>query len=54
MLDRVLVLESPSIDRPTQALGIVDVHEPVHNVQEALDELREHAVLLGADAVLGV
>jgi uncharacterized protein YbjQ (UPF0145 family) len=50
----VLILEANHVDRPTEMLGVVDVHEPVHSVNEALDELREHAVRLGADAVLGV
>lgn len=51
---RVQVLESTSVGRPTEVLGVVDVHEPVRNTDEALHELREHAAALGADAVLGV
>ena len=51
---RILVLESKTIDRPTEVLGLVDVHEPVRTMAEALDEIREHAAKLGADAVLGV
>ena len=51
---RILVLESENAGQPTEVLGVVDVHEPVASHDEALDELREHAAELGADAVLGV
>lgn len=39
---------------PTEVLGIVDVHEPVHDTAEALDLLKRRAALLGAEAVTGV
>jgi uncharacterized protein YbjQ (UPF0145 family) len=51
---RVAVLDAQDVGRPTEVLGLVDVHEPVHNEQEALAELREHAAAMGADAVIGV
>lgn len=38
----------------TESLGPVDVHEPMHSEEEALDMLRRRANDLGADAVLGV
>jgi uncharacterized protein YbjQ (UPF0145 family) len=37
-----------------ESLGPVDVHEPMHSEEEALDMLRRRANDLGAEAVLGV
>jgi uncharacterized protein YbjQ (UPF0145 family) len=39
---------------PTEVLGLVDVHEPVRTTAEGLDLLKRRAVLLGAEAVIGV
>lgn len=38
----------------TEVLGLVDVHEPVKTVDQALHELRLDAARLNADAVIGV
>lgn len=40
--------------RLTEALGIVDVHEPSGSEEGALHELRRRAAAMGADAVVGV
>jgi uncharacterized protein YbjQ (UPF0145 family) len=51
----VKVLETTSLAcGATEAVGPVDVHEPMHSEEEALDMLRRRANDLGADAVLGV
>src|SRR5262249_47119920 len=52
--DRVLVLQSSHLSRPTEVLGIVDVHLDVGSQQAALAALRRRAAALGADAVVGV
>jgi uncharacterized protein YbjQ (UPF0145 family) len=51
---RVQVIESESTSRAMEALGIVDAHEKQGHHDEALQELRESAAALGADAVVGV
>jgi uncharacterized protein YbjQ (UPF0145 family) len=51
---RVQVLESEHGSREMEALGIVDAHEKPGHHDEALQELRESAAALGADAVVGV
>lgn len=40
--------------RLTEALAIVDVHEPSGSQERALQELRRRAAAMGADAVVGV
>jgi hypothetical protein len=50
----VLVLETTHLDHPAEVVGVVDVHEPVANVEQALEVLRRKAARLGADAVVGV
>ena len=51
---RVQVLESETTGREMEAMGIVDAHEKPGHHEEALQELREAAAALGADAVIGV
>jgi uncharacterized protein YbjQ (UPF0145 family) len=51
---RVEVLESESVARSTEVVGIVDEHEPMGDEKRALLELRKEAAALGADAVIGV
>jgi uncharacterized protein YbjQ (UPF0145 family) len=51
---RVLVLQAEHVDRPTEVLGVVDVHEPMESETASLDALRRRGACLGADAVLGV
>src|SRR5437867_1370901 len=51
---RIAVLPSSKLDRPSEVVGVVDVHEPMANEEAALQRLREKAAALGADAVLGV
>jgi uncharacterized protein YbjQ (UPF0145 family) len=50
----MLVLQAQDAGRPTEVLGVVDVHEPTGEHEAALETLRERAALLGADAVLGI
>jgi uncharacterized protein YbjQ (UPF0145 family) len=51
---RVQLIESESTGREMEAMGIVDAHEKPGHHEEALQELRESAAALGADAVVGV
>ncbi|HSQ64631.1 MAG TPA: hypothetical protein VLM85_15515 [Polyangiaceae bacterium] len=52
---KVQVLENTSgLGCPTEVIGLVDVHEPVKTVDQALRELRLDAARLGAQAVVGV
>ena len=39
--------------RPTEVLGLVDVHERMGREDEALADLRARSAMLGADAVVG-
>lgn len=50
----VLVLQTTHLDRPAEVVGVVDAHEQMGHHEEALQELREKAAALGADAVVGV
>jgi uncharacterized protein YbjQ (UPF0145 family) len=47
-------LESENSTREMEAMGIVDAHEKPGHHDEALQELREAAAALGAEAVVGV
>jgi uncharacterized protein YbjQ (UPF0145 family) len=51
---RVLILQSTHLDRMSEVVGVVDVHEEMGRHEEALEELRRAASALGADAVVGV
>ena len=51
---RVQLLESESSGREMEAMGVVDAHEKPGHHDEALQELREAAAALGAEAVVGV
>jgi uncharacterized protein YbjQ (UPF0145 family) len=51
---RIQVLESENNERDMEAMGVVDAHEKPGHHDEALQELREAAAALGADAVVGV
>jgi uncharacterized protein YbjQ (UPF0145 family) len=51
---RVQILESETTGREMEAMGIVDAHEKPGHHAEALNELREAAAALDADAVIGV
>jgi hypothetical protein len=52
--ERIVVTDQHHLDRPTEVLGIVDVHLAMGTEEAALGELRNRAAELGADAVLGV
>jgi uncharacterized protein YbjQ (UPF0145 family) len=51
---RMVVLQAQDAGRPTEVLGVIDVHEPSGGQDAALETLRQRAALLGANAVLGV
>ena len=40
--------------RPTEVIGVIDVHEPTGEHDAALQTMRQRAALIGADAVLGI
>jgi uncharacterized protein YbjQ (UPF0145 family) len=50
----VRVLENDNLGCPAEVLGLVDIHEPVENVDRALDVLKRKAAKVGATAVIGV
>jgi uncharacterized protein YbjQ (UPF0145 family) len=50
----MVVLQAQDAGRPTEVIGVVDVHEPTGEHDAALQTLRERAALIGADAVLGI
>jgi uncharacterized protein YbjQ (UPF0145 family) len=51
---RVQLIESEKTGREMEAMGVVDAHEKPGHHEEALQELREEAAALGAEAVIGV
>jgi uncharacterized protein YbjQ (UPF0145 family) len=51
---RIVIFESERNDREMEAVGIVDAHERQGHHDEALQELREQAAALDAEAVVGV
>lgn len=52
---KVKVLQSSEgLGCPSEVLGVVDVHEPVKTIDQALHELRLDAARLDAEAVVGV
>ena len=51
---KMLILQAQDAGRPTEVIGVIDVHEPSGSQDIALQTLRERAALIGADAVLGV
>lgn len=51
---KMLVLQAGDAGRPTEVIGVIDVHEPTGEHDAALEALRERAALIGADAVLGI
>jgi uncharacterized protein YbjQ (UPF0145 family) len=52
--EKVKVIQNHNIDCPTELVGLVDIHEPVESVDQALTVLRRKAAKMGADAVVGV
>jgi uncharacterized protein YbjQ (UPF0145 family) len=50
----MVVLQAQDAGRPTEVIGVIDVHEPTGQHDAALQTLRERAALIGADAVLGI
>jgi hypothetical protein len=50
----MLVLQAGDAGRPTEVIGVIDVHQPTGEHGAALQTLRERAALIGANAVLGV
>lgn len=50
----VRVLENDALGCPAEVLGLVDIHEPVENVDRALEVLKRKAAKVGATAVIGV
>lgn len=51
---KVRIVEGDEIGCATEVMGLVDVHEPVKTVDQAMNELRKDAAELGAEAVIGV
>ncbi len=51
---RVLVLESTHLQRLSEVVAAIDIHEPVGDEAVALRLLQERAAEIGADAVVGV
>jgi uncharacterized protein YbjQ (UPF0145 family) len=51
---KMLVLQAQDAGRPTEVIGVIDVHEPTGEHDAALQTLRQRAALIGADAVLGI
>jgi uncharacterized protein YbjQ (UPF0145 family) len=51
---RVMVIDSPTLERETEALGVVDAHEPGGAHDAACSRSSWSAASLGADAVIGV
>lgn len=51
---KIRIVEGEDVGCATEVLGLVDVHEPVKTVDQAMDELRKDAAELGAEAVIGV
>jgi uncharacterized protein YbjQ (UPF0145 family) len=51
---RIRVIQNDRLDCPTEALGLVDIHQPVKTEDEALNVLKRKAAKLRADAVIGV
>jgi len=50
----MVVLQAQDAGRPTEVIGVIDVHEPTGEHDAALQTLRQRAALIGADAVLGI
>jgi uncharacterized protein YbjQ (UPF0145 family) len=51
---KVRVIQNDRLGCPSEVMGLVDIHEPVQNEQQALDVLKRKAAKLGAEAVIGV
>ncbi len=51
---KMLVLQAQDAGRPTEVIGVLDVHEATGDHDVALETLRERAALIGADAVVGI
>jgi uncharacterized protein YbjQ (UPF0145 family) len=51
---KMLILQAQDAGRPTEVIGVIDVHEPTGEHEAALQTLRERAALIGADAVIGI
>lgn len=51
---KMVVLQAQDAGRPTEVIGVIDVHEPTGEHDAALQTLRERAALIGADAVIGI
>ena len=49
----VRVIQREGLACPSEVMGLVDIHEPVQNEQQALDVLKRKAARLGAEAVIG-
>jgi uncharacterized protein YbjQ (UPF0145 family) len=51
---QVLILQTAHLDRTSEVVGVVDVHEEMGHHAAALADMRRQAAALGADAVVGV
>ena len=51
---QVLIMQSAHLSRPSEVVGIVDVHEQMGHHDAALADMRRQAAALGADAIVGV
>jgi uncharacterized protein YbjQ (UPF0145 family) len=52
--EKVKVIQNDHIECATELVGLVDIHEPVESVDQALTVLRRKAAKMGAEAVTGV
>jgi uncharacterized protein YbjQ (UPF0145 family) len=52
--EKVKIIQNDHVECPTELVGLVDIHEPVESVDQALTVLRRKAAKMGAEAVLGV
>jgi hypothetical protein len=49
----VMVVVDRHSDWPTEVIGVLDFHSAATSEDKGFDELRAHAVAMGADAVIG-
>lgn len=49
----MLVTVDKHIPRPTEMVGVLDFHSNAQSEDKGFDELRRHALAIGAEAVIG-
>lgn len=50
---RIIVTVDKHIPRPTELIAVIDFHSAAQSEDKGFNELRAHAVALGAEAVIG-